>query len=96
MNQLLHGCDREGVCTAPTWWTARKRLVGNGGTAGVGQWRKLTVLSVRIMACTLVCRDNSYEGLCNRKPVDVGLAVKEGEWGSGEKEDSAVMVKQMG
>jgi len=77
MNQLLHGCDREGVCTVPTCWTARKRLVGNGGAAGVGQGRKLTVLSARIMACTLACRDNPYEGLCDGKPVEVGLAVKD-------------------
>ncbi|KAF8420173.1 hypothetical protein EV426DRAFT_566707 [Tirmania nivea] len=77
MNQLLHGCDREGVCTVPTCWTARKRLAGSGGTVGVGQGRKLTVLSARIMACTLACRDNPYEGLCDGKPVEVGLAVRD-------------------
>ena len=77
MNQLLHGCDREGVCTVPTCWTARKRLAGSGGTVGVGQGRKLTALSARIMACTLACRDNPYEGLCDGKPVEVGLAVKD-------------------
>jgi len=77
MNQLLHGCDREGICTVPTCWTARKRLAGSGGTVGVGQGRKLTVLSARIMACTLACRDNPYEGLCDGKPVEVGLAVKD-------------------
>lgn len=77
MNQLLHGCDREGVCTVPTCWTARKRLAGSGGTAGVGQGRKLTVLSARIMACTLASRDNPYEGLCDGKPVEVGLAVRD-------------------
>lgn len=77
MNQLLHGCDREGVCAVPTCWTARKRLAGNGGTAGVGQGRKLTVLSARIMACTLASRDNPYESLCDGKPVEMGLAVKD-------------------
>ncbi|KAF8453294.1 hypothetical protein BGX38DRAFT_1268682 [Terfezia claveryi] len=77
MNQLLHGCDREGFCTVPTCWTARKRLAGSGGTVGVGQGRKFTVLSARIMACTLACRDNPYEGLCDGEPVEVGLAVKD-------------------
>ncbi|KAF8476258.1 hypothetical protein BDZ91DRAFT_844889 [Kalaharituber pfeilii] len=76
MHQLLYGCVREGECTVPTCWTARKRLAGDGSTAGVGQGRQLTVLSARIMACHLASRENPLEALCDGKPVPVGLGAK--------------------
>ena len=75
MNQLLYGCNREGTCTVPTCWTARKRLSGNSKTGSVGRGRRLTVLSARIIACHLASREHPYEGLCEGRPVMVGLAV---------------------
>ena len=80
MNQLLYGCHRE-FCDTPTCYTSRKRLPRNSGAS-----RRLTLLSARIVACSLATQDDPLRSLCPGKPVVPTLA---SEKGSGTSADSA-------
>ncbi|KAF8246743.1 HECT-domain-containing protein [Wilcoxina mikolae CBS 423.85] len=72
MNQLLYGCQRE-FCDTPTCYTSRKRLSRNSSAS-----RRLTLLSARIIACSLATQDDPLKALCPGKPVVPTLAAEKG------------------
>ncbi|KAA8909673.1 hypothetical protein FN846DRAFT_941797 [Sphaerosporella brunnea] len=63
MNQLLYGCEREN-CNTPTCYSSRKCLPRTSSAS-----RRLTLLSARIMACTLASDADPLKALCPGKPI---------------------------
>jgi hypothetical protein len=72
MNQLLYGCQRE-HCDTPTCYTCRKQL-----SRGTNASRRLTLLSARIIACSLAAHDDPLKALCPGKPAVPALSPEKG------------------